>query len=266
MKGFVSFLLSVVLFVTVLFLTCTIVVRVVVSSDNLSNLLAQMIEVDEDKEGFAEALFADVEGKEEFIEYIDSNKLKKVLGEYFHQFVMYKIGIKEKIDSTAIIDFIKECSTKYNKDHEDKITQEDIDEMIDKINAEIAKEEIEDEVSKVAKILFSKTLLFVSILAIVIVFGLLDLLNKNINTPLLISGINIFIVGLIILGLNGLLISVEVEDRGAEIIKNALLSPVKMISIIELGIGIVLIVISRIVKDNTQELNDNPNQKEVTNF
>ncbi len=263
MKGLFNFLLSVVLFVAIIVLTGTIAVRVVISSNNLSKIAEAIIEPEDDKKELVQSLFGSADVQEEFLKYIDNKEFKEVFGDFFHQFIMYKAGLQEEsIDTSKVKSFLKNCAEKYNKENEDKLTDENIDEIIASLNKEIGNEKPDEEVSKVFNVIFSKTLLFVSVLVIVIVFGLLDFINKKINTPIIITGINILIVGIILFGLYGFLNSVSGDQEVVEVIKEILISPLKLMSFVEIGVGIVLIVVSKKVKDNRTEFKE---EKEVTN-
>ena len=187
--------------------------------------------------------------------------LIQVKQNYLHQFIMIKTGMQEgKIDTTKLRKFFESCAEKYNKENEQKLTDKDIDKVIENIEKEVESEELNEEASKVFKVIYSKTLIVVSVLAIVISFGLIDLINKKINTPMLLSGIIFIIVGLIVFGIYALLNSVEGDEKVVTLIKDILISPIKILSIVEFGLGIVLIVVSRLIKDNKTEF-----KEEITN-
>ena len=261
MKTFLNIILDLVLLFAIVLLTGVIGLRIVLSSDNIANISKAIVDPSEDKKELSDFIFEDIDDKEEIIKYMDNKEFKDAFGDVVHQFIMIKVGVQEgKIDTTKMRTYLEKIVKEYNKEHDTKITDEDIDKLINNIQEQAEEEKADEALTNIFNFIYSKMTTVLSVLVIAIAVVSLYFINKKINTPLLLVGSNMIIAALLMFGLVSILNGVSGDQEMVDVVKDVLISPLKIISYVELVFGILFIVLSKKIKDN----NISENKEEVT--
>ena len=247
MKKFLNVVIGIVIFGGVFLLSLIMIVRLLTSPNTLNKIVeSEKITENEKKEAFSR-LFSDDEIQSDFYKYIDDKKFKEVVVDFIFQFYEAKTANK-KVDTSNIEKLIRESADKYNEDHEEKISDEILEESISNFTSDILEQKPDEVLSILFKIIHSNNYLYLYIIVLILLLGLLYLINKIINTPIFVLGVDMVIVAFILF------------DLFAGLNHKLILSNIMIIVLTDLIVGILLIILSK--KINNGELVDDTNQNE----
>ena len=247
MKKFLNVVIGILIFGGVFLLSLIMIVRLLTSPNTLNKIVeSEKITENEKKEAFSR-LFSDDEIQRDFYKYIDDKKYKEVVVDFIFQFYEATTANK-KVDTSNIEKLIRESADKYNEDHEEKISDEILEESISNFTSDILEQKPDEVLSILFKIIYSNNYLYMYIIVLILLLGLLYLINKIINTPIFVLGVDMVIVAFILF------------DLFAGLNHKLILSNIMIIVLTDLIVGILLIILSK--KINNGELVDDTNQNE----
>ncbi len=247
MKKFLNVVIGILIFGGVFLLSLIMIVRLLTAPNTLNKIVeSEKITENEKKEAFSR-LFSDDEIQSDFYKYIDDKKFKEVVVDFIFQFYEATTANK-KVDTSNIEKLIRESADKYNEDHEDKISDEILEESISNFTSDILEQKPDEVLSILFKIIYSNNYLYMYIIVLILLLGLLYLINKIINTPIFVLGVDMVIVAFILF------------DLFAGLNHKLILSNIMIIVLTDLIVGILLIILSK--KINNGELVDDTNQNE----
>lgn len=272
MKKFLASLLGVVVFF-LLVPTCTIfIARDFMSEKTIGEVLdiaPELIDEESEGKGLSETLISELESIDPiFAKQLDEERLQEELVKFITS-VFETLGNPKSeyiFDTTGIKEYLKEAVNKYEEESGVTISEEDFNELfksIDEINktkAEFASEY--GDLVTIFEILYSKeiliTLISLIVLCIIIMFILLrdiSITLFKVKTPFLVNGIGTILVGG---GFASVLNSIKTNTESLPTrLINVLTLPFYKIGFICIGIAIILIIISKVLKHNRSISNSN---------
>lgn len=282
-RKIISSFISLFVLLSVIVVSALLLARNFLSGPNLVNILTGQLE--EENINITEVITEEYEGLED---YIDKEELKKELGNIMEDYLKYSSGVpnakKPSIDEMRVL--INKYCDKYEEATGKTIDKEKINESLESfeesINDEVKKENIDPNVSKVFKIIYSNSVLAIFIVTIIVGLILILIISKAIKAlfihAAIISILNSGLIGGIGDALKKLNTSTESIDLA--MIDN-LVSSFKQVALVSLVIGIILIVIVVIIhliksstnkseptslkQDNTNDYYDESYQNDIEN-
>ena len=274
MKRFFASLLGVVVFF-LLVGTCTLyIARDILSANTLNSLVEVVPEVLEEEIGIGEG----EEVIEEFTsaiedeypgisKYFDVKEFKKELVTLVAN-SLENLGnpkVNELIDTTSFKKYIETSISKYEKETKNNVDDDLIQELFDNMDEElyITKESIGLEEERIIfEVIFSNkiivTLVAGIVLCIIIMFILLGKIHDTllkVKTPFLVNGVGAIIVGVAV---NNLISGIEVEGTYPLTKVGIIVStPFFKVAAISIIIGIALIIVAKVLKNNRSIENSN---------
>ena len=276
MKKFFASLIGIVIFF-LLVPTCTIfIIRGILSEKTIEVIMdtvPEILEVENEDgttDNIIESFISDIEQEEPAL----AKQFKEE--DIKHEIVVIITSMIENLgdpesesllDTTSLKDYMDKVITAYEKEKGIELEDELKDELYESIDSELqypreqAKEELGPLV-QILEIVFSNniliTLVSLIVLCIIVIFALLqnipDTLLK-VKTPFLVNGIGTLIIGTIVYSILG---SIELEPG---VIPTALIiaitSPLFKVGIACIVLAVVLIVISKVLKNNRSIENSN---------
>lgn len=274
MKRFIASILGIIVFI-LLVGTCTqLIVREILSANTLNSLVEVLPEVLEEEIGIedGEQAIEDLTSamEEEYpgiSEYFDVKEFKKEL------VTLVATGLKnlgnpdakELIETDSFKEYIEDSITKYEKETNNDVDDALIEELFDTMDEElyITKESIGiGEEVIIFEIIFSNKILITLIAGIVLCIILMFILLGNIQTtllkvktPFLVNGVGALLVGFAV---NSLISGMEVNGSYPLAKVGFIVStPFFKVAAISIVIGIALIIIAKVLKNNRSIENSN---------
>ncbi len=260
MKKLLSGLLTIIMFVALIFTTALFITRQAFSGDSMGKMMFAVLEEENgnDADNLIEGIMGD-EYNEDIEEYFNIKKLEKELGNFISDYFLYVSGVnKDKPELDELRDLVEDAVEKYEDEEGTKVDDEEIDIFFDELEAELdANELLDDEVTDVMAIIFSGGLLYGSMAVVVLCLALIYVLNKDIKKTVKRAGILFIIDGILVFGLGALLNALSNAQADLKSILGIVVNLFNTGAIICIVIGIVLIVVSKVLKKNTNIASSN---------
>lgn len=258
MKKFLTAILSFVMLIALTTATALCIVRTVLSGDTMMQIINVVSEESyntEDINALTEEILGD-EYNKEILEYIDQSKMNNIVGDLFEEYLLYTSGVSEdKPETKKLKEYLEKVISEYEEKEDINVDTEYLDSFFEELDNEIENTNIEtdENVKQIFTIIYSDTLYYGSFGVVAFCILCIFLLNKSIKKTLKSTGTVAVINGISIYGLGyalNLILSTNTEEqitKVAEIIYTVFTK----YGITSLVIGIILIVVSVIIKNNT---------------
>lgn len=269
-KKIIAFFLGVIMFLSILFITIAISTRTILNGTTLQTLVSSEL----NGEIIDDYLINDTLNTNDFEidKYIEKEKMNEAISTLLSDYLKYYVGVESnyQASSNKLKDILKEGITKYEKDTGENVDEQALDDLINEINEELEKNkpEIDQNVSQVFQILYSKSIILIpAIIAIICGILIFVLRGRKILTHL---AITLIINAIISSGLSFLISIISQADEISEKILLNISNQFSKISIICIVVAIISIIINVIIKKlekkepniQNQEVNNN---QEITN-
>lgn len=270
-KKIIAFFLGVIMFLSILFITIAISTRTILNGTTLQTLVSSEL----NGEIIDDYLINDTLNTNDFEidKYIEKEKMNEAISTLLSDYLKYYVGVESnyQASSNKLKDILKEGITKYEKDTGENVDEQALDDLINEINEELEKNkpEIDQNVSQVFQILYSKSIILIpAIIAIICGILIFVLRGRKILTHL---AITLIINAIISSGLSFLISIISQADEISEKILLNISNQFSKISIICIVVAIISIIINVIIKKlekkepNIQNQEVNNNQEIINN-
>lgn len=270
-KKIIAFFLGVIMFLSILFITIAISTRTILNGTTLQTLVSSEL----NGEIIDDYLINDTLNTNDFEidKYIEKEKMNEAISTLLSDYLKYYVGVESnyQASSNKLKDILKEGITKYEKDTGENVDEQALDDIINEINEELEKNkpEIDQNVSQVFQILYSKSIILIpAIIAIICGILIFVLRGRKILTHL---AITLIINAIISSGLSFLISTISQADEISEKILLNISNQFSKISIICIVVAIISIIINVIIKKlekkepNIQNQEVNNNQEIINN-
>lgn len=257
MKKFLTVIISIVMFFSILSFTILFSIKNVFSKDKISEILNVGMENIE-KDSLIDDIFNSNKDTKELGKYVDADEFSKAFTDYMAEYIMYATMDSDKqVSSENLRNIINDSINKYEKENDVTLDNSVIDELFDTFDKEMeeSKNEITDteEVRLIFDFIYSDYYLIalaISIVCLILIF----VINMSIKTVCTSLGVVTIINGVIVYLLS-LVIKVAFEiEESVKALGNVISSPYRIASYISIGLGIVLLITKTYIKEKKEEI------------
>ncbi len=260
MKKLLSGLLTIIMFVALIFTTALFITRQAFGGDSMGKMMFAVMaeENGNNADNIIEGIMGD-EYDEDIEEYFNIKKLEKELGNFVSDYFLYASGVnKDEPKLDKLRDLVDDAIEKYEDKEDVKIDDDEVDIFFDELEDELDDTEfLDDEVADVMKIIFSGSLLYGSMAVVIVCLALIYVLNKDIKKTVKRAGIAFIIDGILVFGLGALLNTAIGSEQELKSIIEIVVNLFNTGAILCLILGIALIVVSKVLKKNTNIASSN---------
>jgi hypothetical protein len=186
MKRILNHLLTDILLILVVILTIIILGRNLLAGENVYSIIkdniSDKISTDNIEEGVLKD-FINEEDAEGISEYLNEIDFDDEMGNLISSYFKYTSGItEEKPDLTNFEKIIKEAISNYEKETGKKVDEKKVDKALDtmdKVLEETTPTKLDKRIKLFLSIIYSDSLLIITIVSIMAVLGLLFIINRN---------------------------------------------------------------------------------------
>ena len=260
MKKLLNHLLTDLLLFLVVLLTIIIIGRIVLSDNNIYNMIIDNTEQTNSEKIEKRVLesFISEEDSEEISKYINENEFDEEFGNIISSYFKYTSGISnEKPNLNKFEKVIKEAINKYEKESGKKIDEKKIDQAINSMNRVIEETKpvkIDKRVKIFLNYIYSDTSLTTIIILIILIMSIIYILNKSIISVIKSSAIVCTINTIFLLVLRYLITIINKDNILSPNTYKFFIKISRNTFIIYLSISIILITILLINKNNKRVL------------
>lgn len=268
LKKIGSFFINAFMLIFVIVLSCLMIARLFLSGSSMTDLVDVIIE---EEGGFIEEI-TDSDVNSDFGNYINEEEIEKEIGQFVSDYLKYTGGAPgaERPNADGLKRLFEKYIEEYEKDNNVEFDDTELQEIFNELDEEmdeLVNEPVDEDVALVFRIIYSDTLLIGIALVIVGCILINYLLRRDWFIIMRHCGIVITINFIMVMLVGGLLnlASDPTMDAADMALMDVIKNTFNRIGIIGLAIGIVLIVLSILLKKKNNNSNLNPVQNDFMN-